>query len=164
MSKRGETWGFKETNVLLDTWADEKVQANLNDNPKRNIKIYTELAKKCKEIMPEFERSAEEVRAKLKRLKAQYFKVKQQKNKSGEGSNNWPFWQKMNNVLGPRPISTPVAIVNTMDSESSPKDGKLSYFFLAYINFISILYLHFVKLDMFFLFQKTCIFDYTFFN
>ncbi|KXJ06832.1 hypothetical protein AC249_AIPGENE4621 [Exaiptasia diaphana] len=26
MAKRGETWGFKETSILIDSWADEKIR------------------------------------------------------------------------------------------------------------------------------------------
>jgi len=125
MSKRGETWGFDETNLILDLWADGKIQRLLEDCPTRNINVFKTVAEKAKEMKPEFDRTAAECRSKMKRLKAKYFQLKRQSRKSGAGGISWTYWAKLDDVLGCRPISNPVSSINSMSSNDNW--GKLIF-------------------------------------
>ena len=81
MAKRGDTWGMQETNLVLDLWAEENIQRQLNDCPKRNIKIFEQIASAANASSPNITRTAEEVRSRLKRLKSKYFQLKQKSQK-----------------------------------------------------------------------------------
>ena len=62
MARRGQTWGFEETNLLIAVLGEEKYQFLLDDCPKRNLG-------KMKESKPLFSRSASECRKRKKRKK-----------------------------------------------------------------------------------------------
>jgi hypothetical protein len=129
--QRGETWGFSETNLLLDVWADAKIQAEFDDCPKRNIKIFQTIVEKVKAVKPSFDRTPFDCRAKIKRLKIKYFQEKRKCKKSGEGKSSFPFMEKFNNVMGSRPIVDRVASLNSMETRSinsSENEGKYLLF------------------------------------
>ena len=116
MAKRGQTWGFEETNLLLDVWSESEIQKIIEDCPKRNIEAFEKLAKKLAELRPTFLRSATECRAKVKRLKVRYFEEKRKQNRSGTTKTTFPYWEKLDRIMGTRPISRPVASLDSMSS------------------------------------------------
>ena len=68
-NSRGNNWTDSETFALLDQWADETVQTELEGNP-RNQAIYERIASALREH--DIIRSANQCRDKIKKLKASY--------------------------------------------------------------------------------------------
>ena len=69
--------------MLIELWGDDHVQQQLDTTPKRNIYIYRRVCQDIKDRLPEFCRSAEDCRGRIKRLKTQYFQIKRQNKRSG---------------------------------------------------------------------------------
>ena len=67
------TWSYDEVKILISIWADEKVQHQL-DNCTKKVPVFQNIAKWLEETG--FIRSFIQIRKKLKKLKQQYKKVK----------------------------------------------------------------------------------------
>ena len=77
---RGAAWSSDEMNILIDIWADAKIQHQL-DNWTRKKPVFGAIARKLEEAG--FSRSCSKVHEKLKKSKQQYKKVKDSKHLSG---------------------------------------------------------------------------------
>ncbi|XP_051579858.1 myb/SANT-like DNA-binding domain-containing protein isoform X2 [Myxocyprinus asiaticus] len=114
-------WSVDEIEALLNIWADENVQRQI-DGVCRNeevIKyIVAELAKLC------IKRTTVQVREKLKKLRAQYKSVKTHNGQSGAQRKNFPWFKIMDGVLGHRHAvsgeTTRDTMAVTVDDSSSP--------------------------------------------
>ncbi|XP_052008078.1 myb/SANT-like DNA-binding domain-containing protein isoform X2 [Xyrauchen texanus] len=114
-------WSVDEISALLNIWADENVQRQI-DGVCRNeevIKyIVAELSKLC------IKRTTVQVREKLKKLRAQYKSVKTHNGQSGAQRKNFPWFKIMDGVLGHRHAvseeTTHDTIAVTVDDSSSP--------------------------------------------
>jgi GTP cyclohydrolase I len=42
-SPRGNTWGYEETVSLLEVWAEDTMQRDLENTPKRNMDTYKKI-------------------------------------------------------------------------------------------------------------------------
>ena len=73
---RGESWNQEETILLIELWGDQRVQEELDTKPRRNIDIFKRICQDIKGRIPEFERSPEDCRARIKRLKTKYSNLK----------------------------------------------------------------------------------------
>ncbi|XP_073805066.1 uncharacterized protein [Danio rerio] len=93
-------WSVEDTRALLNIWAEENVQRQI-DGVCRNedvIKyIVAELAK------AQIQRTTVQVREKLKKLRAQYKAIKIHNGQSGAHRKNFPWFEIMDGVLGHRP-------------------------------------------------------------
>jgi len=110
--------------LLLDIWGETQIQHIIDDCPTRNIKGYEEISKRLK---PAFSRSASECRAKVKRLKTKYSEEKRKSKKSGGGKTFFPYWEKLHSVLGSRPITHPVASLDSMTASDERNGTYVRY-------------------------------------
>ena len=60
---RGEAWTQEETILLIELWADERVQEQLENTPRRNIEIFKRICEDIKDRIPDFQRSPQECQA-----------------------------------------------------------------------------------------------------
>ena len=114
-NSRGNNWTDSETFALLDQWADETVQTELEGNP-RNQAIYERIASALREH--DIIRSANQCRDKIKKLKASYKKAKDNNGKTGKGRSIWKFYDIIDRVLGHRPASQPYAVIDTSSTNA----------------------------------------------
>ena len=77
---RGSTWEDEEVVELINIWADERIQQQL-DGCTRKRPIFEKMAKTLAEAG--FTRTFSQVREKIKQLKQNYKKIKDNNNKSG---------------------------------------------------------------------------------
>ena len=68
------------------------------EGAKRNRHVYEKIAKEMQKSYSD--KTAEQCRAKMKKLKLDYRKVKDKHNKTGQGRNTWKFLEQMDAVLG----------------------------------------------------------------
>lgn len=118
---RGLTWSSEETRCLLDIWADVQISQMLEKTHK-NAEVYKIFSKQMRERG--FERSVEQCRVKVKKLRQNYIKVRDALSKtgsSGEEKDKCPWFDELDKILGTRPTVCPVDIV-----ESSPADKTSS--------------------------------------
>ena len=85
---RGATWSYDEGKTLIGIWADEKVQHQL-DNCTKKVPVFQNIAKRLEEAG--FTRTFMQIREKLKKLKQQYKKVKDNNNGQDGKEKNLSF-------------------------------------------------------------------------
>lgn len=80
------TWTKQETLKLIKIWGRENIQAQL-EGCKRNQEVYKKIAR---ELQSEgYERTFQQCREKIKKLKQEYTKVKDRLNKTGEAERKY---------------------------------------------------------------------------
>ena len=97
---RGNNWNDAETYALLDQWADETVQVEL-EGTRRNQAVYEKVSRGLREHR--IERFANQCQGKIKKLKGTYNKAKDNNGSTGKGRAVWKFFDIMDRVLGHRP-------------------------------------------------------------
>ena len=63
-------------------------------------------------MLSEFSRSAEDCRARIKRLKTQYFQIKRQSKKPGGKRKTFTYFERLDEMLGSRPSVNPLCNVH----------------------------------------------------
>ena len=118
---RGSTWEDEEVFLLIDIWADEKIQHQL-DSCSRKKPIFEKMAKRLEEEGG-FTRSCNQIREKIKQLKQRYKKIKDNNQLSGRSRKTFKFFDKLDEVLGDRPITRPPSV---FESGEQSDDGEKS--------------------------------------
>ena len=103
-------WTDKETFLQIEEWGDEKIQEQL-EGCSRNKAVYEKLARAMD--ASGYSRTAVQCREKIKKLKRDYRNRKDHNGKTGRGRKNWAFFEKMDEILGDRPATTPPVVVDT---------------------------------------------------
>ena len=99
-------WSESEALQLIDLWGEEGVQEQL-EGAKRNKHIY-------KKILKAFvQKNGEQCRAKMKKLKLDYRKIKDKHNETGRGRVMWKFYHALDAILGHRPAPKLAQILDT---------------------------------------------------
>ena len=97
--------------ALFSLWAEDHIQQQL-DGVHRNKPIYVEIAEKMHE--QGHTRDYKQCQEKLKNLKTEYKKAKDENNRSGHGLTTWKFMEEMDGVLGTRHTTRPTGILESM--------------------------------------------------
>lgn len=106
----GTTWSKEETLKLIEVWGQETIQKQLQEC-KRNQTVYEEVAKEMREAG--YERTYQQCRDKIKKLKGDYKKEKDKQGRTGEGRTSWDYFDAMDAVLGHRPATRPPVVIDT---------------------------------------------------
>ena len=105
---------------LLAIWADDRVQAQL-EGCHHNKEVYERMVKLLRE--EGYITTYEQCREKLKKLKAEYRKIKDKKGKTGEGKKDWDFFEPIDAVLGHKPATQPAVVIDTLTDNDVDLDG-----------------------------------------
>ncbi|XP_029942348.1 trihelix transcription factor GT-3a-like [Salarias fasciatus] len=97
-----ENWCNGEVEALLGIVGEEDIQRDL-DGAVRNQKTFIVISGRMKELG--FDRTAEQCRAKLKKLRGDYRKVKDHNSRSGVHRKNWRWLDLMDAIYGNRPAT-----------------------------------------------------------
>jgi hypothetical protein len=123
---RGNTWGYEETVSLSEVWAEDTMQRDLENTPKRNMDTYKKIVEQINAQMREnghsFKRTPVECRSRVKRLKTQYFKTKEVNKKSGSRRTSFPYYHNFVHMLAFVSIQT-----NIYDPIQAMTMQKMSY-------------------------------------
>ena len=119
-------WSDSEVINLIELWGEEGIQEQL-EGAKRNKHVFEKLGRELKKTGSD--KTAEQCRAKIKKLKLDYRKIKDKHNKTGEGRSTWKYFDTMDAVLGHRPTTRPSAVLDTSeqpdeDDEGGSEDGE----------------------------------------
>lgn len=123
MSANSSAWLVVELQTFLHIVGEDATQQEL-DGSTRNEKVYREIAQRL--AASGFNRSSTQCRMKLKKMKMQYKKVKDNNNQSGNGRTSWRCYDAMDAIYGHRPAcqgregSLDTA---TLESTVEPVDG-----------------------------------------
>ena len=113
-SEMAGAWNKEETLKLIEIWGNYAIQAQL-EGCKRNQDIYSNIAAEMKEAG--HERTAQQCRDKIKKLKVDYRKIKDKRKKTGEGRYpEWDYFNAFDDILGHKPATEPPVVVNSLGS------------------------------------------------
>ena len=81
-------WSDREVFLLIELWGEEGIQEQL-EGSKRNKHVYEWLAVELAKTGSD--KTADQCRAKMKKMKLEYRKVRDKHNKTGQGRSTWHF-------------------------------------------------------------------------
>ncbi|XP_062523879.1 myb/SANT-like DNA-binding domain-containing protein 7 [Corticium candelabrum] len=124
-------WTEQETLLLIDLWGEESVQVQI-EGCARNKAVYAKLAARMQE--EGYNRSGTQCREKIKKLKTDYRKVKDNNNESGRARRSSRIFEAMDAILGHKPATCPPIVlestnnpahtdVTAVDSDASGSQG-----------------------------------------
>ena len=108
------TWSDNEVLQLISFWGEEGVQAQL-EGSKRNKHVYEKISKTL--ARNGIHKSSDQCRAKMKKLKTDYRKVKDKNGKTGRGRSIWKYFDALDAILGHRPATKPPLLLDTAAEE-----------------------------------------------
>ncbi len=106
------TWSDSETFKLIEIWGEDTIQAQL-EGCRRNKEIYEKIARDLSDAG--YQRTVDQCREKVKKLKSEYRKVKDGHYKTGTGRNNWRFLDALDAVIGDKPSTKPPVVIDSLD-------------------------------------------------
>ena len=87
------TWSKEETLKLIEIWGDDRIQSQL-EGVHRNQDVFNKIAREMGESG--FDRTFQQCRDKLKKLKSEYRKLKDKQGKTGAGRiKDWDYFDPM---------------------------------------------------------------------
>lgn len=113
MTGRGLTWTSAEVRCLLDLWAEEHIQ-NLLQKVHKNNDVYKLIRDKLEE--KGFVRTIDQCRVKVKKLRQQYFKVRDSLHRSGSSrdeKDKFVWYDDIDKIIGTKPQANPVDVVES---------------------------------------------------
>ena len=106
------SWSREETLKLIEIWGNDAIQAQL-EGCKCNQEIFGKFAAEMVEAG--HERTAQQCRDKVKKLKVEYRKIKDKRKKTGQGRYpEWDYFDALDAILGHKPATEPPAVINSM--------------------------------------------------
>ena len=104
---------------LIELWEEEGIQQQL-EGAKRNKHVYV-----GREVQKTgSDKTAKQCRAKIRKLKLDYRKVKDKPNKTGESRSTWKFFDTTDAVLGHRPTTRPSVVLDTSEQPDENNEGR----------------------------------------
>ena len=116
------SWTDEETFKLVEIWGDDRIQAQL-EGCKRNKEVYERIAREM--AVAGYEKTAEQCREKAKKLKAEYRKLKDKHNKTGQGRKTWKFLEAMDRVLADKPATRPPVLLDTLQEVGPGQESEV---------------------------------------
>uniref|UniRef100_A0A3Q0RPA3 Myb/SANT-like DNA-binding domain-containing protein n=1 Tax=Amphilophus citrinellus TaxID=61819 RepID=A0A3Q0RPA3_AMPCI len=95
-------WSNAEVQTFLCLVGDEKIQSEL-DGATRNERVYNEVSSLM--AAHGYERTTQQCRQKLKKLKSDYRAIKDHNGRSGANRKDWKWFHQMDAIYGHRPAS-----------------------------------------------------------
>ena len=106
------SWSKEETLKLIEIWGNDAIQAQL-EGCKRNQEVFSRIAAEMSEAG--FERTAQQCRDKIKKLKVEYRKIKDKRKRTGEGRYpEWDYFDALDAILGHKPATEPPVVINSL--------------------------------------------------
>ena len=113
------SWSKEETLKLIAIWADDRMQALL-EGCHHNRDVYERMAKWLGD--EGYKRTYQQCHEKLLKLKAEYRKKKDKQGKTGENRSRWEFFDAIDEVLGHKPATQPLVVLDTLADAADTTD------------------------------------------
>ena len=119
-------WSDNAVKALIVIWGEARIQEEL-DGATRNKTIYQKISQKLAEQGHEHDWN--QCRTKIKNLKRDYRTVKDHNGETGRGRKTCRFFWELDEILGYRPASVPVHLLDTGSAQSEKEaenEGEFS--------------------------------------
>ncbi|XP_073710095.1 uncharacterized protein [Misgurnus anguillicaudatus] len=127
MAGKGSLWSAAEVQCLLEIWADESIQEQL-DKTHKNSDIFRKIRDYL--LRHGYQRTTEQCRDKVKKLRGQYLRVRDALRKSGssaEEKDKFQWYDAIDSIIGSKPSSQPNVLEShprrSLDSTSSDTEN-----------------------------------------
>lgn len=100
-AKKGTNWTDAETRTFLELVTEKSILNIIDGKKHRHTEIFQMLVPEMQEKC--YTKTAEQMKLKLKKLKAAYFKCKRNNNVSGAAPSTCPFYNELDLLYGSRP-------------------------------------------------------------
>ena len=105
------TWTDSEVTRILEIWGEDNTQEQL-EGSKRNKHVYDRMVEELH--MYGEEKTGEQVRGKVKKLRQEHKKIKDGHKETGNKWKQWKFYDRINDIMGNRPSVTPPVVLDTL--------------------------------------------------
>ena len=122
--KRGAAWSDDETRLLLSIWDEKSVEEQLDNPQVNNVGIYKSISDEMKE--KNYDKSSDQCKVRMHTLKRAYRNCKGLMKKSGKGRRTCKFFDELDAILGCRPASSPLKVIESMSKREKPATGTIS--------------------------------------
>lgn len=95
-------WTDAEVFKLIAQWGEKGIQEQL-EGSKRNKHVYARLSSEL--VKQGIVKSGEQCRSKVKKLRQEDKKIKDDHRQTGKGRTNWKFFDSIDEILGNRPAN-----------------------------------------------------------
>ena len=113
-------WSREETFKLISLWSEDVIQQQL-EGCRRNSTVFRKIADGLSE--GGFTRTLEQCRDKIKKLKAEYKKIRDKRDTTGQGRYpEWEYFDAMNEVMAAKHSTEPPVVVESF-SDSQTVDS-----------------------------------------
>ena len=103
-------WTDAEDFKLIELWKKDEIQEQLKGS-RRNKHVYAKLASELTKAG--YNKTGEQARCKVKKLRQEYKKLKDNNGLTGRGRDKWRFFDAMDEILGNRPATRPPVVLDT---------------------------------------------------
>ena len=110
--------------ALRELWGEDSIQAEL-EGCKRNKAVYEKIARDM--VAAGYDRNAVQCRDKMKKLRAEYRKIKDKNKQSGRSRNTMKYFDKLDEILGHKPATKPQYVLDTSDESPEALGQSVSY-------------------------------------
>ena len=114
-------WTEEETLKLIELWSEDVIQEML-EGSKRNKDVYAKIAKELER--EGYKKSGEQCNSKIKRLRFEYKKIKDNRRKTGRGRKEWKFYEALDMILGHKPSTQPPVVIESAGCSSLTNDQE----------------------------------------
>lgn len=127
--KKSANWTDGEARTFLELVTEKKILSIIDGKKHRHIEIFRMLVPEMQ--AKDYEKTAEQIKLKLKNFKSAYFKCKRNKNVSGAAPSTCPFYNELDLLFGNRPgiiassSSDEVGIDTAKPAEVNEKEGNI---------------------------------------
>lgn len=122
--ERGSNWSDPEVVELLQLWANDSVQMEL-ESCLRNQHVFNRIAEVLRD--KGIHRSGDQCREKIKKMKLEYRRIKDN-NKTLRGGRTWKFFDVMDRVLTSRPSISYSTLAGSMVHQQVLQGGLVESF------------------------------------
>ncbi|XP_049423152.1 uncharacterized protein LOC125883072 isoform X1 [Epinephelus fuscoguttatus] len=116
-------WTNDETQALISVWSEEKIQRGLEESF-RNEKVYREVSGRLAAMG--MIRSGKQCREKIKKLKQEYNRIKQQVETDGANTQTFKWYDQMETAMSEKPAMTHITQLGNSDMETDASLGHWS--------------------------------------
>ena len=103
-------WTEGEMLCLIRLWGEDSIQAQI-EGCRRNREVFARLAGQMRE--EGYDRTGDQCREKIKKMKADYRKIKDNNSVTGKARRSTKVFEAMDGVLGHRPATCPPVVLDT---------------------------------------------------
>ena len=114
-------WTDAKVLKLIELWKEDGIQEQL-EGSRRNKHIYAKLASELTKAG--YNKAGEQAHCKVKKLRQEYKKLKDNNGLTGRGRGKWRFFDAMDEILGNHPATCPPVVLDTTE-DVDPLDDTL---------------------------------------